>query len=436
MQTDAGRAEGQVSALLLRELSALAAQSYASAEEAAAAVLQLVSSQLGMRTSYITGFLPKGQLKILAAHTAPGGCAIAVGQVHSVRETFCHEMITAAKPAPVVIENTQTDQRFKQHLAARALPQVGSYIGVPMLGRSARLFGTLCAVDTEACALASQQVDLLVVLARLLVTHIERDRELAERRRVEAQLAQLLADQQQSAARLEQLSGAKSHFVSIVSHEFRTALTGIHGFSEMLRDEELSREEIRDYATDINEEAKRLNRMIAEMLDLERMESGRMGLNLQPVELNSLIMSAAGAAQRGAPLHQVVLKLEPHLPVLTADRDKLSQVVANLLSNAVKYSPNGGEIMVGTQLDDNAVSMQVRDQGVGMAPEDLGSVFERFRRARTAATRYVPGTGLGLPIVRQIVELHGGRVWAESALGKGSTFHVALPLRPPSAAES
>lgn len=432
MQTDPGDADRGRGAPLLRELSALAAHSFASAEQAAVAVVRLVSNQLGMRTSYLTRLLPQEQLEILAAYNAPGGCAITAGQIYPAPTTFCHELLTAAQPAPLVIEHTRTDQRFKHHHAARAMPEVGSYIGVPMLGKDARVFGTLCAIDPEAHTPTPQHVDLLVVLAHVLATQIERDRELAERRRVEAQLAQAIAGKQQSNARLEQLSGAKSHFVSIVSHEVRTALTGIHGFSEMLRDEELSRDEIRDYASDINEEAKRLNRMISEMLELERMESGRMSLNLQPVELNSLVASAAGAIQCSAPRHRLVLMLEPALPPIAADRDKLTQVLANLLSNAVTYSPNGGEITVATHLDVNSVFLHVRDQGVGIAPKELGSVFERFRQARTDATRYLPGTGLGLPIVRQIIELHGGRVWVESVLGQGSTFHVTLPLRAPS----
>lgn len=436
MQTDSGGADQRRGAPLLRELSALAAHSYASAEAAAAAAVRLVSNQLGMRTSYLARLLPQGQLEIMAAYTAPGGCAIAAGQIDPAPTTFCHQLLAAATPAPLVIEHAHSDPRFKHHSAARAMPEVGSYIGVPMLGKDARVLGTLCATDPEAHTPTPQHVELLVVLARVLAAQIERDRELEERRRVEAQLAQAIAGKQQVNARLEQLSAAKSHFVSIVSYEVRTALTGIHGFSEMLRDEELSRDEIRDYASDINEEAKRLNRMITEMLELERMESGRMSLNLQPVELNSLVASAAGAIQRSAPRHRIILALEPALPPIAADRDKLAQVLANLLSNAVTYSPNGGEITVATHLDVNSVFLHVRDQGVGIAPKELGSVFERFRQARTDATRYLPGTGLGLPLVRQIVELHGGRVWVESVLGQGSTFHVTLPLRPPAPPES
>ena len=431
----AGWAEPGTSAPLMRELSALAARSYGSADEAATAAVRLIAEQLGMRTSYLTRLLPAGRLEILAAYRAPGGCAIAAGEIYAAPETFCHELIVAARPGPVVIENARTDPRFKQHPAARAMPEIGSYVGVPLLETSARVFGTLCAVDTEARRLAPPQIELLVVLAHILVTHIARDRELAERRRAEAHAARAIAERRRLTARLEQLSGAKSHFVSIVSYEFRTALTGIYGFSEIMRDEELSREEVRDYATDINEEAKRLNRIITEMVDLERMEAGRTSLKLQPIDLNSLITSATGVIQRNAPQHQIVLKLEPGLPQLTADGEKLAQAVANLISNAVQYAPNGGEIIVATELHASGVCIHVQDHGVGIAPKELGSVFERFRQAQTEATRYIPGTGLGLPTVRQIIELHGGRVWAESVLGQGSTFHIALPLTPASASE-
>jgi signal transduction histidine kinase len=401
----------------MRGLSALSAHSYASAEEAAAAILQLITDLLGMRTSYFTRLLPtEGQLEILAAYSTPGGCAITAGDIYSVPETFSHEVLTATKPAPVVIESTHTAPCFQQHPAVIATPEIGSYVGVPMLGADAHVFGTLCAVDPEAHTLTPQQIDLLIVLARVLVTYIERDREIAERQQINAQL--------------EQLSAGKSHFVSIISHEFRTALTGIQGFSEMMRDEQLSLEEMKEYATDINKEAKRLNRMITEMLDLDRMESGHMNLNLQLVDLNRLITNVVSNIQCNAAQHQIILQLEPRLPSLTADCDKLIQVVTNLLSNAIKYAPKGGEIMVTTEQNDDSVHIRVRDQGIGIAPEEIDSVFERFRRAQSDATRYIPGTGLGLPIVRQIIEIHGGRVWVESVLGEGSTFHVTLPVKP------
>lgn len=234
--------------------------------------------------------------------------------------------------------------------------------------------------------------------------------------------------QRQAVEQLERLNRAKSEFVSIVSHEFRTPLTGIQGFSEMMRDEELSMEEMREYAGDINKDVQRLNRMINEMLDLDRMESGRMTLHREPMDLNAVVEEAVDRVRPNAPNHTLTLDLQPDLPQIQADRDRLTQVASNLLNNAVKYSPTGGRITLTTRTQGDQLLFDVRDEGLGIPKEALETIFERYSRVDSQATKDIPGTGLGLPIVRQIVQLHGGRVWAESELGRGSVFHVALPL--------
>jgi PAS domain S-box-containing protein len=253
-------------------------------------------------------------------------------------------------------------------------------------------------------------------------------RDITERKQVESVRAAALAAQQAANEQLERLNRTKSHFVSLVSHEFRTALTGIQGFSELIRDEDFSVAEMKEYAADINEDAKRLNRMITEMLDLDRMESGRMTLNREPVDLNAIVNQVADRVRPNAPRHQLILQLDPTLPLFSADRDKLTQVVANLLNNAVKYAPNGGAITIATAREAAAAHLEVRDQGVGVAPEALEQVFDRYARAESSSNQHIKGTGLGLPIVRQIVELHGGKAWMESVPGQGSTVHCVLPL--------
>ena len=239
--------------------------------------------------------------------------------------------------------------------------------------------------------------------------------------------AEAFAQQRAAVAELERLSRAKSDFVSIVSHEFRTPLTGIQGFSEMMQSEDLTIEEMREYAGDINKDAHRLNRMITEMLDLDKMESGRMEIHREPVDLNTIVSEAAERLRPNAPQHPLSLRLDPMVGEMSGDRDKLTQVMANLLNNAVKYSPNGGEIVVSTRVEGNAVHVVVRDHGMGIPKNALETIFERYGRVESLATRHIRGTGLGLPIVRQIVQLHGGAVWVESTVGEGSVFHVTLP---------
>ena len=237
--------------------------------------------------------------------------------------------------------------------------------------------------------------------------------------------------QRQAVEQLERLNRAKNEFVSIVSHEFRTPLTGIQGFSEMMRDEQLTMEEMREYAGDINKDVQRLNRMINEMLDLDRMESGRMTVHPERMEFNPVIKDVADRVRPNAPNHTLTLDLQRDLPQIHADRDRMTQVASNLLNNAVKYSPTGGRITLTTRADGDQLLFDVRDEGLGIPAEALETIFERYSRVDSQATKDIQGTGLGLPIVRQIVQLHGGKVWVESNLGRGSVFHVSLPLAGP-----
>ena len=152
-----------------------------------------------------------------------------------------------------------------------------------------------------------------------------------------------------------------------------------------------------------------------------------MEIHREPVDLNAIVTEAADHMRPNAPRHPLTLRLDPMVGEMSGDRDKLTQVMANLLSNAVKYSPNGGEIVVSTRVEGNAAHVVVRDHGMGIPKEALETIFERYGRVESPATRHIQGTGLGLPIVRQIVQMHGGAVWVESTVGEGSVFHVTLP---------
>jgi signal transduction histidine kinase len=230
-------------------------------------------------------------------------------------------------------------------------------------------------------------------------------------------------------AGLERLNKLKSEFVSMVSHEFRTALVGIQGFSEMLQSGDNSPADVVALATDINNDAQRLNRMISEMLDLDRMEAGKIRLNPKPLDLNQLVVETVERAQAASDQHRIVTDLDRALPIIVGDSDRLVQVVSNLLTNAVKYSPDGGEVLVKTRAEDGHVHVEVIDHGVGIAPEFVDRLFGRYERFESNRTSKVVGTGLGLAISRQIIELHGGRIWVDSKPGEGSDFQFTLPLR-------
>ncbi len=231
-------------------------------------------------------------------------------------------------------------------------------------------------------------------------------------------------------AGIERLNQLKSEFITLVSHEFRTGLVGIQGFSEMIRDSDLEVADIKSFAGDINKDAQRLNRMINDMLDLDRIEAGRLTLRMEAVDINVVLQEAVERARASSEHHVFEFKLDPAHPVTQCDADRVAQIVANLLTNAVKYSPDGGEIVVSSHASEGFVEVSVRDHGVGIAPEFAKRLFSRYERYEKTSGKII-GTGLGLAIARQIVEMHHGRIWVDTTAGSGSDFRFTLPMTLP-----
>jgi signal transduction histidine kinase len=227
---------------------------------------------------------------------------------------------------------------------------------------------------------------------------------------------------------LRSMNKQQSNFIAVVSHEFRTALSGIQGFSELLSEQEWSPQEVKEYATDITTDARRLSRLINEVLDLERMKSGKTTLLREPVDVNALLRKLGGQTQHMAAKHTLIYHLDDALPLIQGDQDQLIQVVGNVLSNALKYSPAGGNILLSSQQEQGTIHISIQDQGIGIAEEALKNIFEPYSRIDLEKTRFIGGTGLGLSLVREIINLHGGTIWVESTPGYGSTFHFFLPL--------
>jgi signal transduction histidine kinase len=226
---------------------------------------------------------------------------------------------------------------------------------------------------------------------------------------------------------LETVSRHKSEFLANMSHELRTPLNAIIGFSELLQQRSVGdlNEQQLGYVDDVVDAGRHLLSLINDVLDLAKVEAGKMELDLAEVELrptleSGLTMSADQAAKARIALG---LRLEPNEIVVRADERKVRQVVFNLLSNAVKFTPPDGRVDVSARLLNGVVEVAVSDTGPGIAPEDQKLIFEEFRQARAGDD----GTGLGLALSRRFVELHGGDLWVESAPGKGSTFRFTLP---------
>lgn len=229
--------------------------------------------------------------------------------------------------------------------------------------------------------------------------------------------------------RLQENDRIKSEFIATASHELRTPLAIIQGYTELLRESEgLSTQQMRDFETIIYDKAVALEKIIDELLDVSRIESGRpLCLDFVQLDIVDEIRQVVAQFEKEAADH----RFSTNLPVtgfnLFADRFKLAQVLENLLNNAVKFSPAGSEIVVSGAVVDDCFQVMVADQGVGIAPEKQAYIFDKFFRVDASNTA-LSGFGLGLYLVKRIVEAHGGKIWVESALGRGSTFFFTLPI--------
>ena len=255
-----------------------------------------------------------------------------------------------------------------------------------------------------------------------------------EQRLLREQLARQNLEVAAANAELRRLDSLKSQFVSIAAHELRTPLSSIHGYVEMLLDGDLGQltEQQRESLEIIERSAGRLMGITRNLLDLTRIEAGKILLVLRAVDLGALVRAVVEEyepelAERD---HRVSIEQARGLPRALCDEARAAQIVGNLLSNAAKYALPGGAVRVRLDRDEREgfLRVSVADEGPGISPEDQERLFTRFFRGESARQSGAPGTGLGLHITRSLVELHGGRIWLESRPGAGSTFYSTFPI--------
>jgi signal transduction histidine kinase len=240
---------------------------------------------------------------------------------------------------------------------------------------------------------------------------------------------------------LEQLDKLKTQFLSMASHELRTPLTAVSGFMQIARrrmsrmsgandipqpwrDEAQKSDETLEMA---NRQAKKLARLIDELLDVSRLQQGRVEMRLAEIDLADVLREVAERMRLLSKGHEIETKIEGAVPIV-ADRDRIEQVFENLVGNAIKYSPESGRIHVSLRVNGTSATVSVRDQGIGIAPGEVEKIFGLFYRSPDPRADHVGGLGLGLYISREIVSRHHGKLWAERNADAGMTFHVTLPL--------
>ena len=249
-----------------------------------------------------------------------------------------------------------------------------------------------------------------------------------DRRKYEREILRAREQLSEQNERLRELDRLKDELVSLVSHEFRTPLTSIRGYVELLLEDGDLGAKQQEFLRVAQRNTGRLLRLVNDLLLTAQADAGRLTLSLAPVDPERLVAECLQTVAPAAKAKQIALDatVEPVAPI-EADAERLAQVLDNLLTNAIKFTPPGGAIEVGVSGDDDRVAIDVRDSGVGIAPDQQEHIFDRFYRTPAAADEAVSGSGLGLAVAGAIVEAHGGTISVESAEGEGTTVRVELP---------
>ncbi len=318
---------------------------------------------------------------------------------------------------PVHIPDVLADPEYSR-LDLTKVRDFRTVLAVPMLREGEPIGVFVLTREKDVKPFTEKQVELVTSFADQAVIAIENVR--------------LFNEIQDKSRQLEAANKHKSEFLANMSHELRTPLNAIIGFSEALLEKMFGEMNVKqeDYLKDIHSSGRHLLSLINDILDLSKVEAGRMELELSEFDVSSAVQNAMTLVRERAQNHGITLKLhvDRKLKDIRADERKFKQILLNLLSNAVKFTPDGGRVEVDARRNGKSVEVSVKDNGVGIAKQDQDAVFEEFRQVGRDYTVKQEGTGLGLALARRFVELHGGKIWVKSAPGKGSTFTFTLPL--------
>jgi phosphoserine phosphatase RsbU/P len=397
-------------------------------------VLELVDREFEFERLTVRLLDPDGLLRIKSQVGLPSDSDFSAGDPVSRETTFGQSFL---ENRVIVVEDTALIQR-PLALPTPDTPVPGSFVHTP-IAVDERPVGVLSAyLAAGRVRFSPELLQFFRTLAGELglgLRNAQTYRALDDlSRELELKVQQRTAELEQANQRLQELDRLKSEFVATVSHELRTPMTSIRSLSESLlsglESGNLDLETQRQILAIIVQENQRLSRLINQILDLSKIEAGEMTWQLELLDLGDVAVQAVASNRALFADKEIVLSVATPTgptPVL-ADRDKLIQVMTNLLSNAAKFTDRGGRVHVQTRRQGGRGVVEVQDNGVGLRPDQLRSVFEKFRQGGHTLTAKPEGTGLGLPISREIVERHGGTLTASGAPGQGSCFQMALPL--------
>ncbi len=328
----------------------------------------------------------------------------------------------ALECATVHITNTMDDPAGTY--SKQVNPRSHTMLGVPLV-KDRVVLGVIVLFRKEVVPFSNHQIDLVKTFADQAVIAIENTRLFEEVQARTRELAKTIED-------LEIASQHKSQFVANMSHELRTPLAAILGYAELMEEGFYGPQSDKslDALKRIRSNGRHLLGLINTVLDIAKIESGQFKLNLTEYALESVVDTVRAATESLAETKKLALKTEVarSMPVGLGDEQRLTQVLLNLVGNAIKFTDTG-EVHIIASAENGHFAVSVADTGPGIPADQLTRVFEQFHQVDSSNTKAKGGTGLGLAIAKQIVEMHGGRIWAESTMGKGSTFHMELPVR-------
>ncbi|HEY0338051.1 MAG TPA: PAS domain S-box protein [Burkholderiales bacterium] len=347
-------------------------------------------------------------------------------------ELFAH---TFRGEGPLRCDDVLKDARYGKMAPHYGMPKghlpVRSYLAVPVASRSGDVIGGLFFGHPEPGVFTERHERIIVGIAAQAAIAIDNARLFEAAQKAAEERKQLLDSERAARAEAERASAMKDEFLATLSHELRTPLSAILGWSQVLRRGVRSERDLQQGLETIERNARIQTQLIEDLLDMSRITSGKLRLDIQPVEPVPFIEAAIETVRPSADAKGVRLEkmLDAAAGPISGDASRLQQVVWNLLSNAIKFTPKGGTVQVLLERVNSHVEISVADTGIGIAPEFVPHVFERFRQADASMTRSFGGLGLGLAIVKHLVELHGGTVNVKSpGEGLGTTFSVHLPV--------